>query len=106
MHIEMERTGGFAGLSLITTVDTETLPEDEAVVLHDAVAAASFYELPAQIASTAPGADRFHYRLTVEDRGRRHTVRAGESALPATLRPLIDALSAIARRDRGTEPDP
>ena len=52
---------------------------------------------------TAPpsAADRFQYRLTIDDGPRRHVVEIGESAMPESLRPLIDWLTATARKSRG-----
>ena len=97
MRIQFERTGGFMGLSLGTTVDTESLPVDDAQVLHDAVQSSDFFHLPATVVGTASGADRFHYQLTVEDEAQRHTVEMGESAVPETLEPLIKKLMTIAR---------
>ena len=106
MRIEIERTGGFAGLSMTAAVDIDDLPAEEAAVLHAALAAARFFELPARIEGDAPGADRFHYQLTVIEPDRRHTIQAGESALPAALRPLVDVVWATACRERGTDPAP
>ncbi|MHC5833480.1 MAG: protealysin inhibitor emfourin [Nostoc sp.] len=42
--------------------------------------------------------DRFLYKLTVEDNGKQHTVTVSESALPGTLRPLIEWLQALAQK--------
>ncbi len=40
-------------------------------------------------------ADLFHYKLAVEDEGRRHTVKTGDVAVPEALRPLIQRLTAM-----------
>ena len=71
MHIYFERTGDFAGMRMTTTVDTESLPAEEGRDLREMVDAAGFFNLPAAIPTMAPGVDRFHYKLTVEDEGRR-----------------------------------
>ena len=99
MRISFERTGGFAGISRTTTVDTANLPTDEANQLPQLLEAANFYNLPANITappSTQP--DRFQYTLSVEDKDRSHTVTVSEAALPGTLRPLIEWLNNTARR--------
>ncbi|MBF8284669.1 MAG: hypothetical protein HW378_3584 [Anaerolineales bacterium] len=44
MRIEFVRTGGFAGMRMATTVNTETLPPDEARVLRESVDAARFVD--------------------------------------------------------------
>jgi hypothetical protein len=98
MRISFERTGGFAGISRKTTVDTATLPLKEAKELPLLVEAADLFRLPAQITSPNPGSDRFQYRLTVEDNGKQNTVTVSEAALPGTLRPLIEWLNNVGKR--------
>ena len=93
----LERTGGFAGLRLTATIDTESLPQEEARELVDMVYAAGFFDLPAVIAAPAAGADRFNYRLTVKDESREHTVEVGESAASGALGTLLHRLNALAR---------
>ena len=102
MRIHFERTGGFAGMRMTTTVNTESLSSAEAQDLEDMVDACGFFDLPAEITATTPGADRFHYKLTVEDEGRRHTVETGDAAVPESLWPLIRRLTALARSPRGS----
>ncbi|MBD2413058.1 hypothetical protein FACHB389_02080 [Nostoc calcicola FACHB-389] len=98
MRISFERTGGFAGISKKTTVDTAELPANEANTLKRLVEAADLFGLPEQITSPNPQSDRFQYKLTVEDNGRQHTVTVGEAALPGTLRPLIEWLQNTAQK--------
>jgi hypothetical protein len=100
MRIDLVRTGGFAGMRVATTVNTETLPPDEAHALRESVDAARFFDLPSVAASPAPGADRFHYKITVELEGRRHTVELGEAAAPEALQALLERLTALARAAR------
>ncbi|OUL23652.1 hypothetical protein BV372_29710 [Nostoc sp. T09] len=97
MRISFERTGGFAGISKKTTVDTATLPPNEANELPRLVEAAGLFNLPEKITSPNPQVDRFQYKLTVEDQGKQHTVTVSEAALPGTLRPLIEWLNQVAR---------
>jgi hypothetical protein len=93
MKIHFERTGGFAGLKLRTTVDSESLPRREAERLERLLARSHFFELPLSLEGRTPGADRFHYRVTVESGGRTHTVRTSDAALPEELRPLVEWLA-------------
>ena len=102
MRIHFERTGGFAGMRMTAVVNTESLSPEEACDLREMLDTAGFFDLPAAITSPTPGADRFHYKLTVEAEGRRHTVDVGEAAVPETLRPLIQQLTAFARSSRGS----
>ncbi|MBW4673062.1 MAG: hypothetical protein KME52_03155 [Desmonostoc geniculatum HA4340-LM1] len=98
MRISFERTGGFAGISKKTTVETAELPANEANTLKRLVEAADLFRLPEQITSPNPQSDRFQYKLTVEDNGRQHTVTVSEAALPGTLRPLIEWLQNTAQK--------
>lgn len=100
MRIHFERTGGFAGMRMTATVDTESLSPDEARDWREMVDAAGFFDLPATITTPTPGADRFQYKLTVEAEGRRHTVEMGEAAAPEALQPLLQRLTAVARSTR------
>ena len=106
MRIEFERSGGFAGMQLATSVDTSDLAPRDAELLEDAVEAAAFFKLPRRLVSAAPGADRFQYDLVVEEGGQRHEVHVGEADLPDTLRPLIEHMSVLARTGRLRQPPP
>ncbi|HEY9632171.1 MAG TPA: protealysin inhibitor emfourin [Coleofasciculaceae cyanobacterium] len=99
MRMTIERTGGFAGISMTKVVDTTTLPDNEANQLRQLVDAADFFRLPKTITSKSPQPDRFQYQLTLEDKGKQHTVEVGEQAVPGTLRPLLEWLMAAARRN-------
>lgn len=97
MKIYFERTGGFAGMRMTATVNTESLSPDKARELRDMVDAAAFFDLPALIAAPTLEADRFRYKLTVEVEGRRHTVEMSDAAVPDALRPLLQKLTVAAR---------
>lgn len=101
MKIHFERTGGFAGMRLSTTVDSEELPKPDAEKLEDAVRNTAFFDLPDHLQQGGPGADRFNYHITVEQEGRSHSVIAPESALDDTLRELVQFLERLARSARG-----
>lgn len=97
MLIKIERTGGFTGMRMQTTIDTETLPSEQASELEQLVNAASFFELPARVSTPLSGADRFHYKICIESEGRKHTVETNDEVAPNTLRPLLRRLMALAR---------
>jgi hypothetical protein len=94
MKILFERSGGFAGMTRTTTIDTDNLPVYQVQQLSPLLEAANFFSLPSSINSQSPQNDRFWYTLTVEDNGKSHTVTVSEAALPGTLRPLIDWIQA------------
>ena len=102
MRIHFERTGGFAGMRVTATIDTESLSPEEASELQEMVDTAKLFDLPEVIEAPNGGADRFQYNLTVEDAGRSHTVRVGEAAAPDELRPLLRRLTTLARSSRSS----
>ena len=55
MRVLFERTGGFAGMRLTATIDTESLSQKDARELTDMVHAAYFLDLPAVTSAPAPG---------------------------------------------------
>ena len=100
MRIYFERTGGFGGMRLAATIDTATLPADQAGALQGAVEAAHFFDLPAQIPAPPQVADQFLYHVTIEAEGKRHTVDAGEASASPALQELLQQLTLLARGAR------
>lgn len=100
MKVQFTRTGGVAGITLTVTLDTQQLPQAESDRLSRLLAAAAFFDQPKSLKSAAPGADRFQFRVTVEEGDRKKQVETDESSCPETFRPLLDYLidSARARR--------
>jgi len=98
MRIVFERTGGFAGLNLKTSLDAAALPPHQARRLSRLLQESHFFDLPLRIDAPGSTPDRFQYRLTVENNNCIHTVQASEDAVPAEMRPLLVWLIATARR--------
>ncbi len=86
------------GLIIRTTVDTHSLPADEAASLEQMAAQAHFFELPEMLENDG-GADQFVYKLTIETEGQRHTVQTTDTAAPQELQPLLDQLTTLARQN-------
>lgn len=113
MRITFTMEGGiayFPGLSRPVTIDSSELLKQEASELERLVEAARFFDQPATTGPPARGAaDYYQYTITVEVRGRQHTVRvtdlvedAGLQVLLRYLRAKAKALQAAAR----TPPSP
>ena len=98
MRIQFERTGGFAGIRLACTVDTETLSPEEARQVSKWVEAAKLFDLPEQPADARQTVDQFHYKLVVELQGRQQSIRTTETDAPEDLQPLLEWLTEKARR--------
>jgi hypothetical protein len=97
MHIRFERTGGFAGQKLKGYLDSSDLSLAQARRLKDLLRQSRFFELPAILQASVPGADRFNYRVTVECEEGTHTVQASDAAIPGEMRPLLDFLARSLR---------
>ncbi len=100
MKIYYERSGGFTGIPVKVTLDTNSLPPDIARELSQALDAAKFFELPEKLSSPVGGADQFNHRLVIEDEGRRHAVEMADSAVPETLQPVLRKLISLARQQK------
>jgi hypothetical protein len=108
MRIEFSQEGGigyFPGLNRPVTVDVERLDEAEAEELKRLVEAARFFDLPASIGVPARGAaDYQRYILSIEDDGRRHTVRALVPVEDPALRELVEAVRRHVAATRTRKP--
>jgi hypothetical protein len=101
MKVQMKRSGGVAGLLRPPlAVDSDALSAEEARKLHELVAAADFFNLPARGPIPPRGADRFHYTLTVEAGERTHQIQICEGEVPDSLQPLLDWLHEAEVRAR------
>ena len=98
MNIHFERSGGFAGLRLSHDVGSADLQPEEADELNRLIEGARFFDLPAQLRASDPGADRFQYKVTANDGSREHTVALDDAAVPQTVRPLLNWLTAKQRK--------
>lgn len=101
MKLRLTRSGGIAGVRLAAEVDTDALGAADADELRRLLRDARLFERQARPAGAAAvGADRFVYRIAVEEGGRRRDVEIDEQSLPGEARPLIERLLALARRGR------
>ena len=97
MKIQLERSGGFTGIPLRSSIDTDLLDPEESKALEAMVASTGFFELPASFLSPKTGADRFNYKLTVADKARSHTIEFNEANAPESLSPLIKKMTLLGR---------
>jgi hypothetical protein len=97
MQIFFERSGGFMGLRLKTTVDTADLTIEEAQEWEQALTAAGFFDLPSRL-ETESGADRLIYKMTVVTTEQEHTALCTDEDAPEELRPLLRQLTIMARQ--------
>jgi hypothetical protein len=100
MRIDFSRSGGIIGARLSLTLDTATMPSEEARELEDCVNRSGFFELPEVLHSG--GADRFQYRLSIERDGSCHSVQMDDGAIPGALAALIKRLETASRARRAS----
>lgn len=99
MRIHLRRTGGFGGLGHEASVDEASLGPEEREELRRLVAEADLWSVPANLSPPSPPKpDRFRYRITAEEGGRRREIRASEEALPEPLRRLVRWIEEKGRR--------
>jgi hypothetical protein len=98
MKIQFERSGGFTGMPVKVTVDTDFLPPETAHGFLEAFSAARFFELPEKLTFPAQASDQFVYTLTVDDEDRHHVVEMADTAVPNPLQPVLHALTLMARK--------
>lgn len=96
--IFFERSGGFAGIPISTTIDIYSLPPDEAHKIQGMIDNAKFFDLK-ESSSQPPkhAADYFKYKITVqteeeEEEGIQNTIETNDINMPSELRPLINYL--------------
>lgn len=88
MKIVCERTGGFAGLTLRAEVDSSELSATESRKMEKLVEGAKPFEQPEKAKGSMP--DQYQYDLTIEDKGRAHSIQTNDTAVSDEMKELID----------------
>ncbi len=98
LRIELARSGGLAGITVRSSLDTAELPSEEARRVEALLDEVDLTALPAP--GPRPGAvDRFQYDLAITRGGQRQEVSVGEKELTPALRRLVQEV--LARRQGG-----
>jgi hypothetical protein len=98
MKIHLERSGGFAGMIMSTTVDTNTLSSNEVNELQGLIEKSQFFELSSESVEEASSktkkgaADYFTYKVTVQNGDGQHTVEWNDLSMQPNLKRLVDFL--------------
>lgn len=101
MKIYFERSGGFAGMHIVFSLDTSLLTPEDARGVLDLINKAKFFDLPSSSPPPQKGsADYFQYRLSVETDERKHTVETTDETIQPSLRPVVDFLMDSARKQK------
>lgn len=96
MRVTLEQSGGFAGLMITRTVDTQDLSPTEAQQLEQLVKQSNFFQLNS-IVEMSPQPDRFGYTMTIEMNGQTHSIELSETNMPEPVRSLVEWVQARSR---------
>jgi len=92
--ITFKRSGGFIGQGMRYQLDLKQLSTAKAQGIIRLIQQAEFFNLPENfIIKFNP--DEYQYTITVDLGVISHTVRANDTTMPASLRPLVDELSSF-----------
>jgi len=98
MKIELQRSGGFAGIRVPpVVVDTDSLSPQQRESIERAIQESNFFALPARPADPPGGADRFQYQLKIANEGREHVVSVSEGSEGA-LKPLLEQVRSVSKK--------
>ena len=89
MIIHIERSGGFAGIALKKTVDSDSLPKEKAEQVKGIISDSDFFSLSSELSSSR-SRDKFQYKITISVEDKSNTVVFGEETMPDTVRRLVD----------------
>jgi len=100
MKIYLESSGGFAGVSNSSFLDTESMVPEEKQKVQEIIKATNFFDLPveSEIKPKPGSADYINYKITVDEGHRKHTIRTNDITLPAKLRDLVTFLESKAEK--------
>ncbi|MGG6264459.1 protealysin inhibitor emfourin [Leptolyngbya sp. AN03gr2] len=96
MRVTLEQSGGFAGLMITKSIDTQDLSPSEAQQLENLVKSSNFFQLNS-IVEASPQPDRFGYTLMIEMNGRSHSIDLSETNMPEKVRPIADWVQTRSR---------
>jgi Emfourin len=99
MQIYFKRSGGFMGRSLQVSLDTASLPQDEAETLKQLIVDACLQDLPAEPAAAA-APDIFTYELKLVGAQSEQTYFLSDLQATAEVEDLLQQLTLLARNDQ------
>ncbi|MBC7878511.1 MAG: hypothetical protein H7Y59_15175 [Anaerolineales bacterium] len=91
MQIIFERTGGIMGRKVSVSLDLDEMPSDQSTTLRRLVDESDLFTLDEEPIKTSRP-DEFIYTITITTKTIQQTVRASDTSLPESLRPLLNEL--------------
>jgi aminoglycoside phosphotransferase (APT) family kinase protein len=100
-RIRIERSGGFAGVTLGGEVRSDELSSEEAEEFERLAGAVDFARYGDAAQAPQPGQpDRFEYHLLIDHDSEHHDVTVGETGLDPPLKELVQWLMARVRTSK------
>lgn len=98
MHIDFERSGGYANITTTYHGNTDELLEEVANKLINLVESSRVFDLQqSQVAPSSSGPpDVFYYKLTVQEGNKRTSLYFNDVTAPGSLRPFLSLLQELA----------
>lgn len=96
MKIDFIRTGGFAGIRLAGSFDTQQLLPEQGSTLDKLIIDSGFFSLPEEIQQNTPGPDRFEFQISISTGQQSHSIKVNDAVMPESLRPLVEYLTKLA----------
>ena len=99
VRVRFQNSEGFVFLSRAVpplTIEAGTLPEDDRQSLEQLVKDARFFDLPATVPARRGAQPGYH--ITIEDRGRQHSISVSDPVQGPALRRLIERLREMGRK--------
>jgi hypothetical protein len=98
--IDFERTGGFSGMIIRTSIDSLLLTSVEATELNRLVTEAGILNMTKKTIHNPSIPDQFMYKLTIRKGIREHLIELTENQVPVSALPLLGYLTAKTRKKR------
>jgi hypothetical protein len=97
VEIEFERSGGFAGILLKSSIDTDKLPSQDREQLKSMVNESDFFSLKSDAKAASAGSkhpvDYFVYKITIKDGDKVQSLQTTELTKNIKLKGLVDYLA-------------
>ena len=98
-NIHFERRGGLLRDDVDLDLSLDKIPDDEAQNLQKLIQDLDFFHLPENLMGTS-APDEFKYVIRVKAGQSEHTVHVNNTNMPASLSPLVAALSVVKHETR------
>ncbi len=84
------------GREIAVDLDLGSIPGDAGQRLHGLLTESNFFEIPT-VNNLMAGPDEYQYTITVIAGNSLHTVHVTDTAMPESLRPLVEELTELAK---------